>query len=39
MAEREVSAAKAIGLNCLQFHRNIGKPAVLDIQDREGLLR
>lgn len=39
MAEREVSAAKALGLNCLQFHRNIGKPAVLDVQDREGLLR
>lgn len=39
MAEREVSDAKALGLNCLQFHRNIGKPAVLDIQDREGLLR
>jgi len=39
MAEREVADAKAMGLNCLQFHRNIGKPAVLDIQDREGLLR
>lgn len=39
MAEREVSDAKAFGLNCLQFHRNIGKPAVLDLQDREGLLR
>ncbi len=39
MAQREVADAKAFGLNCLQFHRNIGKPAVLDIQDREGLLR
>ena len=39
MAEREVADAKAIGLNCLNFHRNIGKPAVLDLQDREGLLR
>ena len=39
MAEREVSAAKKMGLTCLQFHRNIGKPAVLDVQDREGLLR
>lgn len=39
MAEREVSDAKAMGLNCLQFHRNIGKPEVLDVQDREGLLR
>jgi beta-galactosidase len=39
MANREVMAAKKMGLNCLQFHRNIGKPAVLDVQDREGLLR
>lgn len=39
MADREVADAKAFGLNCLQFHRNIGKPAVLDVQDREGLLR
>ena len=39
MAEREVADAKTLGLNCLQFHRNIGKPAVLDVQDREGLLR
>ncbi len=39
MAQREVEAAKRIGLNTLQCHRNIGKPAVLDIQDREGLLR
>jgi beta-galactosidase len=39
MAKREVYAAKKMGLNCLQFHRNIGKPAVLDIQDKEGLLR
>jgi len=39
MATREVVAAKKMGLNCLQFHRNIGKPAVLDIQDKMGLLR
>jgi len=39
MAEREVSDAKTLGLNCLQFHRNIGKPEVLDEQDRKGLLR
>jgi beta-galactosidase len=39
MAEREVDDAKALGLNCLQFHRNIGKPEVLDIQDAKGLLR
>ena len=39
MARREVTDAKTLGLNCLQFHRNIGKPAVLDLQDRMGLLR
>ncbi len=39
MAEREVTDAKTLGLNCLNFHRNIGKPAVLDLQDRMGLLR
>ncbi|MGE5313113.1 MAG: malectin domain-containing carbohydrate-binding protein [Acidobacteriota bacterium] len=39
LAEREVRAAKALGLNCLQFHRNIGKKEVLDAQDRLGLLR
>lgn len=39
MANREVDAAKQLGLNCLSFHRNVGKPAVLDLQDRKGLLR
>lgn len=39
MANREVDDAKRLGLNCLSFHRNIGKPAVLDVQDRKGLLR
>ena len=39
MAEREVVNAKKLGLNCLQFHRNIGRPAILDLQDRMGLLR
>jgi len=39
MADREVENAQKIGLNCLQFHRNIGKPEVLDIQDEKGLLR
>jgi len=39
MANREVVNAKKMGLNCLQFHRNIGRPAVLDVQDRLGLLR
>lgn len=39
LALREVKAAKELGLNCLQFHRNIGKTDVLDIQDSLGLLR
>ncbi len=39
MAKREVADAKALGLNCLTFHRTIGKPEVLDIQDHQGLLR
>jgi len=39
MARREITAAQSLGLNCLQFHRNVGKPIVLDMQDRMGLLR
>ncbi len=39
LAEREVKDAKAFGMNCLQFHRNVGKPEVLDAQDRLGLFR
>jgi len=39
MARKEVLAAQSLGLNCLQFHRNIGHPNVLDEQDRLGLLR
>jgi beta-galactosidase/beta-glucuronidase len=39
LAEREVKAAKKLGLNCIQFHRNLGKTDVLDVQDRMGLMR
>jgi hypothetical protein len=39
LAEKEVTQAKALGLNCLAFHRNPGKHDVLDAQDRLGLLR
>jgi len=39
LAEKEVTQAKALGLNCLAFHRNPGKQDVLDAQDRLGLLR
>ncbi len=39
LAVKEVEAAKALGLNCIQSHRNISKPVVLDTQDRMGLLR
>ncbi|MBN1541554.1 hypothetical protein JW992_05370, partial [candidate division KSB1 bacterium] len=39
LAEREVLAAKSFNMNCIQFHRNIGKTEVLDAHDRLGLLR
>lgn len=39
MARREILNAKAIGLNCLNFHRCIGRPLTLELQDRLGLLR
>ncbi len=39
LAAREVSAAKAFNLNCLNFHRNLPKEEVLALQDRAGLLR
>ncbi len=39
LAEKEVTQAKALGLNCLAFHRNPGKHDVLEAQDRLGLLR
>jgi len=39
LAVKEVTQAKKLGLNCLNFHRNIGKAEVLDAQDRLGLLR
>ncbi|QMV17596.1 glycoside hydrolase [Granulicella sp. 5B5] len=39
LAEKEVVAAKALGLNCLNFHRNLAKEEVLRKQDELGLLR
>lgn len=39
LAAREVTSAKALGLNCLHFHRNVGKEEVFAAQDRGGLLR
>lgn len=39
LAVREVERAKALGLNCLHFHRNLGRQDVLDRQDEMGLLR
>jgi len=39
LAEREVTQAKRLGLNCLNFHRNVGKEDVFRAQDRLGLLR
>ena len=39
LAEKEVRAAKAFNLNTLNFHRNLAREEVLQIQDRAGLLR
>ncbi len=39
LAKKEVLAAQTLGLNCLNFHRNIGHPNVFDQQDQLGLLR
>jgi hypothetical protein len=39
LAAREIAAAKALGLNCLHFHRNVGKEEVFAAQNRLGLLR
>ena len=39
LAEREVTQAQKLGLNCLNFHRNVGKEDVLRAHDRLGLLR
>jgi len=39
LAEKEVTVAKHFNLNCLNFHRNLAKEEVLEIQDRRGLLR
>jgi len=39
LAEREVTQAKKLGINCLNFHRNLAKEDVLRNHDRLGLLR
>jgi len=39
LAEKEVVAAKTVGLNCLNFHRNLAKEDVLRKHDQLGLLR
>ncbi len=39
LARREVTAAKALGLNSLSFHRNMAKTDVLAFQDELGLTR
>jgi beta-galactosidase len=39
LAEKEVMQAKKLGLNCLNFHRNLAKEDVLRAHDRLGLLR
>ncbi len=39
LAEKEVTQAKKLNLNCLNFHRNVGKEDVFRAHDRLGLLR
>ncbi|HEU5340245.1 sugar-binding domain-containing protein [Edaphobacter sp.] len=39
LAEKEVTQAKKLNLNCLNFHRNVGKEEVFRVHDRLGLLR
>jgi hypothetical protein len=39
LAEKEVTQAKKLNLNCLNFHRNLTKEEVLRAHDRLGLLR
>ncbi|CAN5485774.1 hypothetical protein BH10ACI4_BH10ACI4_09310 [soil metagenome] len=39
LAVKEVTQAKKLNLNCLNFHRNLAKEEVLRAQDRLGLLR
>ena len=39
LAEKEVVAAKTLGLNCLNFHRNLAKEDVLRRHDELGVLR
>ncbi len=39
LAEKEVTQAKKLGLNCLNFHRNLAKEDVLRAHDRLGVLR
>lgn len=39
LAEREVTQAQKLNLNCLNFHRNVGKEEVFQQHDRLGLLR
>ena len=37
--QRELETAKAMGINCIQSHRNLSKVMTLDAQDAAGLLR
>ena len=39
LAEKEVRSAQELGLNCLNFHRNLAKEDVLRWHDRLGVLR
>ena len=38
LARKQIETAKALGLNCLNFHRGIGQTKVLDLADELGLM-
>ncbi|MGQ1891360.1 glycoside hydrolase family 2 protein [Thermophagus sp. OGC60D27] len=38
LAKKQIETAKLLGLNMLNFHRNIGHPEILDLADEMGLL-
>jgi beta-galactosidase/beta-glucuronidase len=39
LAKKEVAQAKKLGLNCLNFHRNVGKEDVFREHDEQGVMR
>jgi beta-galactosidase len=38
LAKKQITVAKQLGLNCLNFHRHMGQEIILDLADEMGLL-